>query len=152
MFHFLPFLSCFHFPHNPPMMGVSASETFRCIRRSRLSPCDFLNDYHRRIDVKQPDTQGFIQNKEPGLGNNPENSRFFPLRYSSRNHSVPPSSLSSSHTHTHTELPPGFGRSCWEDLCLTFGELVMGVAYDYLKPRKVRDGRRADPPLSSVSH
>ena len=98
------------FPSQPSMMGISASETFRCIRRSRLSPCDFLNDYHRRIDVKQPDTQGFIQNKEPGLGNNPENNRFFPLRYSSRNHSAPPSSPSPSHTHTH-----GAPTGVWEE-------------------------------------
>ena len=50
--------------------------------------------------------KGVFQNKEPGLGINPENSRLFPLRYSSRNHSVPPSSLSPS--HTHTELPAEF--------------------------------------------
>ena len=36
-----------------------------------------MTDYHHISDVKQPDTQGFILNKEPGLGINPENDRFF---------------------------------------------------------------------------
>ena len=91
-----PFPFMLQFPSQP-----SASGTFCCIRRSRLSPCDFLNDYHRRIDVKQPDTQAFSSKQRTRTRQQSREQPVFPFAIFITQ-SFRSSILTLTLTHTHT--------------------------------------------------